>query len=148
MENMDNDLIKEYFPNENNREVDLRTYSPLTLAFIGDAVFSLIIRDIVVRQGNRPPEKLHKLTSKYVCAGAQARIGKTLLDMDVLSDDERDVYRRGRNANPNHKAKNATEDDYLEATALEALCGWLYLRGENERLLELVSKGMGQTHFA
>lgn len=119
---------------------DIRSYSPLALAFLGDAVYSLVIRSLMLAQGNRPPEKLHQDTRRYVCAQAQARIGRSL--QTLLSEEERDVYRRGRNADPKHRAKSATEEEYLEATALEALCGWLFLEGREPRLLELLREGM------
>lgn len=134
---MEESLILRYFP---AKKQDVRSYSPLALAFIGDAVFSLVIRALVLAGGNRSPEKLHRETSRYVCAGAQAAIGRAL--QELLTEEEHSVYRRGRNANPNHKAKNATEEEYMEATALEALCGWLYLKEEQERLLELIREGM------
>lgn len=123
-----------------HKKTDIRTYSPLALAFLGDAVFSLVIRTMIVAEGNRQAQKLHQATSYYVCAGAQARIGDAIADL--LTDEERTIYRRGRNANPAHQAKNATTEDYLKATALETLCGYLYLQHETDRMLELIREGI------
>lgn len=119
---------------------DIRTYSPLTLAFLGDAVYSLVIRTVIVARGNRQAEKLHNETTAYVRAGYQAKLGKALYE--YLTPEEQKVYRRGRNANPLHHAKGATYDEYLQATALETLCGYLYLKGQTERLVELLADGM------
>ena len=122
------------------KKVDVRTYSPLALAFLGDGVYSLIIRTIVVEKGNRQAEKLHNETRELVSAKAQARIGVAI--QDLLTQEERQAYRRGHNASPEHHAKNATMQEYLEATALETLCGWLYLQDRTERFLELLRAGM------
>ncbi|MDO4285282.1 MAG: ribonuclease III domain-containing protein [Eubacteriales bacterium] len=121
------------------KQADIRTYSPLALAFLGDAVYSLVIRTAVVSRGNRQAEKLHRETSQLVCAKGQAAIGDAI--REFLTGEEQAVYKRGRNANPYHRAKNATAEEYLKATALEALCGYLYLRGETERMLELIRLG-------
>ncbi len=123
-----------------HKKTDIRTYSPLALAFLGDAVFSLVIRTVVVSEGNRQAQKLHQATSYYVCAGAQAKIGDAIAEL--LTEEERVIYRRGRNANPAHQAKNATTEEYLKATALETLCGYLYLQDETERMLELIREGI------
>lgn len=122
---------------------DIRTYSPLTLAFLGDAVYSIVIRTIIVSKGNRRPEKLHNESEKYVCAAGQAAVAEAIRPM--LSEEEETIFRRGLNSNPNHHAKNATIKDYLQATALEALCGYLYLKDETVRLLELISTGLEKT---
>ena len=133
-------LIMDAFPHE---PVDIRTYSPAALAFIGDAVFSLVIRTILVSKGNRQAEKLHNDTTYYVRAQQQAAIGKAVYDL--MTEEEKKVYRRGRNSNPYHHAKNASWEIYLQATALEALCGYLYLQDRNERMLELIREGVRRT---
>ncbi|MGN8706363.1 Mini-ribonuclease 3 [Bacillota bacterium LCP21S3_A4] len=115
-------------------------YSPLALAFLGDGVYSLIVRTMVISKGNRQAEKLHNDTRKYVSAQAQARIGDAI--QELLTDEEARIYRRGRNANPYHHAKNATLEEYLKATALETLCGYLYLKDETARFLELLKAGI------
>ena len=120
----------------NPEEIDIRTYSPLTLAFMGDAVFELMARTLVVTQSNTAPEKLHKRTTRLVKAEAQAAMGHGL--WDELTEEEQSVYRRGRNAHAHHAApKNQDAADYRAATALEALIGYLYLTGQEERLLTL-----------
>ena len=129
--------ILRYFPCE---ETDIRTYSPLTLAFLGDAVFSLVIRTITVSKGNRQAHKLHDETKTYVSAQGQAKIADCILPL--LSGQEAAVYKRGLNANPYHHAKNASWEEYRKATALEALFGWLYLSGGTERILELLRCGV------
>ena len=105
-------------------DVDIRTYSPLTLAYIGDGVFDLVIRSVVVGKGNTRPNQLHHRTSQIVKAHTQAVIIQYLEPM--LTEEEADIYRRGRNAKSATMAKNATMADYRKATGLEALVGYLY----------------------
>lgn len=119
---------------------DIRTYSPLTLAYIGDAVFDVIIRSILVNKGNTAVNKLHKRASDIVKAGTQAAFVKAL--MDDLTEEEADVYRRGRNSKPHTKAKNATTMDYLDATGFEAVVGYLYLTDNMDRICELIEMGI------
>lgn len=118
----------------------MNRYSPLALAFMGDSVYEVIIRSIVVQMGNRPAGALNKMKVKYVNAAAQAKIIEAL--EDDLTEEEQDVYRRGRNANSATSAKNQSVADYRKATGLEALCGYLYLKGEMDRLLSLLKKGV------
>ncbi len=122
------------------KEVDIRTYSPLTLAYIGDAVYDLIFRTVVVEKGNTSPNKLHMRTVKYVKAPAQALLIEKI--MDQLNKDELAVYKRGKNAKPYTMAKNATTGEYKKATGLEALIGFLYLTDQMERILELIQIGL------
>ena len=129
--------IRSTFP---GKEQDIRAYSPLTLAYIGDAIYDLIIRTVVVERANRPANALHHITVKYVSASAQARIMETLVDR--LTEEEQAVYRRGRNAKPHTTAKNASVADYMKATGLEAVLGWLYLKDDVDRCLELVKEGI------
>ena len=119
---------------------DIRTYSPLTLAYIGDAVFDVIIRSILVNKGNTAVNKLHKRASDIVKAGTQAAFVKAL--MDDFTEEEADVYRRGRNSKPHTKAKNASTMDYLDATGFEAVIGFLYLTDNMDRICELIEKGI------
>ena len=118
---------------------DVRTYSPLALAYIGDAVYDLVIRTVVVERANRPANELHHITVGYVSAGAQSKIVEAL--MDSLTEEEQSVYRRGRNSKPHTMAKNASAGDYLKATGFEAVLGYLYLSDRMDRVLELVKKG-------
>lgn len=131
------DLIKTSFGCE---ERDVRSYSPLTLAYIGDGVYDLVIRTLVVERANRPPNELHKLTSAYVKAEMQAKMIVAL--KDELTEEEAQVFKRGRNAKPYTTAKNATRADYHKATGFEAVMGYLYLTGQNQRMLELIRSGL------
>lgn len=119
---------------------DLRSYSPLALAYIGDAVFDLVIRSAVVGRGNTKAGRLHQRTSHIVKAQTQAKMIEALLP--CLTDEESDIYRRGRNANSPTMAKNATMSDYRKATGLEALMGYLYLADQFDRILFLVRRGL------
>lgn len=118
------------------KEVDIRMYSPLTLAYIGDAIYDLVIRSIVVERGNQSAKGLHKTTIRYVNAKVQAKMIDAL--EEELTEEERAVYHRGRNAKSYTAAKNASIIEYRKATGLEALMGYLYLRGETDRMLALI----------
>ena len=134
--------IKEIF---DCKEQDIRSFSPLTLAYIGDAVYDLVIRTIVVERGNKAANVLHKTTVKYVNAAAQAAIIQAVLD--VMTVEELAVYMRGRNAKSNTMAKNASVEDYRKATGMEALIGYLYLSNRFHRVLELVKLGMEKAGY-
>ena len=134
MEKSLNQQIKETFA---IADVDIRTYSPLTLAYIGDGIFDVVIRSIVVGRGNTPVNQLHHKTSHIVKAHSQAMMAEVLLD--EMTDTEKDIYRRGRNAKSHTMAKNATVMDYRSATGFEALMGYLYFTDEMDRILELIS---------
>lgn len=124
-------------------EVDLRNYSPLTLAFLGDCVFDLIIRTVIVERGNRAAESLHKKKSAIVKAQAQAQMAEAI--MESLSEEELTIYKRGRNAKSYTTAKNASVTDYRKATGFEALLGYLYLQNKEDRIIELIKLALGQT---
>ena len=124
-------------------EVDIRTYSPLTLAFMGDSVFDFIIRTIVVEKGNRAANNLHKQTSQLVKASSQAAMAEAI--MAELSTEEQAVYRRGRNAKSYTSAKHASLADYRKATGFEALLGYLYLQDRMDRVLEIIQSGVEKT---
>lgn len=113
-----------------------KSLSPLTLAYIGDTIFDLIVRTKVIERGNAPVNKLHRSASNIVNATAQAEIADML--MPKLTEEETGIFRRGRNAKPHTSAKNASLTDYRTATGLEALLGWLYLEGRIDRITELV----------
>lgn len=119
---------------------DIKAYSPLALAYMGDGIYELIIRTILLKKGNRPANKLHRESVKYVSAKAQAAIMDRIID--CLSEEELSVYTRGRNAKPKTVAKSASIEDYHKATGFEALLGYLYLAGGFERILELVKRGI------
>ena len=122
------------------KEVDIRGYSPLTLAYIGDCVYDLIIKSIVINQGNKQVQKLHKETSSFVQASAQSLMMRVM--QDELTEEERAVYKRGRNAKSVSPAKNQSITDYRRATGFEALLGYLYLKKDWERLMHLVKIGL------
>ncbi len=122
------------------QEVDIKEYSPLALAYIGDAVYELIIRSLVLNEGNRQVQKMHKRTSSMVQASAQARIITALNDR--LTEEEHAVYKRGRNAKSMSPAKNQSVSDYHKATGFEALMGYQYLKKEWKRMLELIKAGL------
>ena len=126
-------------------QVDIQTYSPLTLAYIGDAAYELVVRTFLVDQGNSRPDKLHRKASSMVKAAAQAAMAEAL--KDSLTEEELSVYRRGRNAKSPTMAKNASMSDYRKATGFEALMGYLYLKGEQKRLIDLVYAGFVSQGF-
>lgn len=119
------------------RKEDVIQMSPLVWAYMGDAVYEKYVREYVINQGMCKNGLLHKKSIKFVCAKAQANILKRI--EDDLTDEERDIVRRGRNANPHSHAKNADLMDYKYATAFEALIGYLYLIEDVERLDEILA---------
>ncbi len=139
-ESIKNDLFTTVSKFMEINEVDLVNYSPLTFAYIGDAVYEMVIRTIVVCDANRSVDKLHKSSTRYVKAKAQSDIIQFL--MEELTENEISVYKRGRNAKSYSKAKNATYADYRKATGFEALIGYLYLSKQTERMMYLIKKGI------
>ena len=129
-----NAYIKEQFGLDH--EVDIRTVNPLTLAYIGDGIYELIVRSVMVARTNTRAGLLHRQTSQLVKAEAQSKMMDILLPQ--LSPEEESVYRRGRNAKSATMAKNASIGDYRRATGFEALMGYLYLTDQTARLMELV----------
>jgi cysteine--tRNA ligase len=119
---------------------EAKEFSPLVLAYVGDAVYELIIRSILVSRGNRPVNKLNKDATSLVKAGAQADIIKLL--KPELNEEEFVIFKRGRNSSPHTMAKNASMSDYKYATGFESLIGFLYLDNQFERALELVRLGL------
>ena len=122
------------------QEVDVKTYSPLALAYIGDCIFDLVIKSLVLNEGNKPVQKLHRETSMYVQASSQSKMMRRL--QEELTEEEHQVYRRGRNSKTVSPAKNQSVTDYRRATGFEALIGYLYLNREYRRMLELVKLGI------
>ncbi len=122
------------------KQQDIRTYSPLTLAFIGDAVYELVIRSLLVGRGNEKTNRLHAHASHLERAEAQARMIEAMLP--EMNGEEQDYYRRGKNAKPPTMPKSASPEDYHSATGFETVIGFLYLSGQTERLLELVNVGL------
>ncbi len=128
---MKNDLI------ERKKDVaEVNTMSPLTWAYVGDAVFELLIRTHLINKTRLKPHMLHIEAIKYVKADAQVEILRRI--EDKLSTDEMEIVRRGRNAQNHHVPKNATVEEYSYATAFEALIGYLYLTKQDQRLKEIL----------
>ena len=123
-------------------EQDIRSYSPLTLAYIGDCIYEIIVRTVVVERGNKSPQSLHKTVTKYVKAETQCELFQVL--QDELTEEEMAVMRRGRNAKSFTTAKNASVSDYRKASGLEALFGYLYLSGQTERVVALLKSGLAR----
>ena len=119
---------------------DPKSCPPLTLAYIGDAVFELIVRDMVIRRHNVPVGRLHAASSRIVCAEAQSEMVGVI--EPLLNEEELHIYRRGRNAKSHTMAKNASVTDYRRATGFEALVGYLFLKGQYARLRELCEKAI------
>ncbi len=112
----------------------------LLLAYVGDSIFDLAIRTMFIKKGNRQVNKINNEVTGYVSAAAQAKIADAI--KTSFAEDEAVIYQRGRNAKPKTKAKNATQGEYHKATGLEAVFGYLYLKGERDRLLELIGAGV------
>ena len=119
-------------------------HSAQNLAYLGDAVFELMVRQRILSYGNRPVNALNKLAKRYVSAKAQAEF--YYLIEPQLSEEELGVMRRGRNVNPKTKAKNASVTEYRHATGFETLMGYLYLKGNTARIEEIFEKCIGDTN--
>lgn len=115
---------------------DPKTYSPLALAYIGDGIYELVIRSLVIGHGNASPNHLHREASTWVNAGAQCEMYDAM--QPYLTEEEKDYFRRGRNAKSGSMAKHATMWEYRRATGFEALMGYLYLSGQMERMMFLI----------
>ena len=121
-------------------EHDIRSYSPLSLAFIGDCVYDLVIKSLIIRKGNRPVNVMQKETSRLVQASAQSAMMRVM--QEHLTEEEHAVYRRGRNAKSVSPAKNQSITDYRRATGFEALIGYLYLKKNYRRIVDLIKTGI------
>ena len=119
---------------------DILGYSSLTLAYIGDGIYELVIRTLVVNKANTSAKNLHRMSSSLVKAQTQAQMAHEL--SEELTEEEMKVYKRGRNAKSATMAKNATMSDYRAATGFEALMGYLYLTEQSERMMELIRMGL------
>lgn len=118
------------------------TYSPLALAYIGDGVYEMYIRTYIISKGNAPVNKMHKGSRELVRATAQAKIYHIVEPM--LTEDEQQVLKRGRNAKSISAPKNADITEYRHATGLEALIGYLYIEGKIDRITEIIYTGLEQ----
>lgn len=117
-------------------QVDIREMNPLSLAFMGDGVLELLVRQHLVERSRLLPGKLHAEAVRYVSARSQFLEMRLLEPM--LTEEEHAVFRRGKNANKATVAKHASVEEYRTSTGFECLLGWLYLKGRNERIMELM----------
>lgn len=128
----------EDFINIERDEKEVNLMSPLTWAYIGDCVYELYIRTELINKTNLKPHKLHIESIKYVKAKAQADLLKKI--MEQLTEEEKDIVRRGRNTENHHLPKNSNIQEYMYSTAFEALIGYLYLTKRYQRLKEILKK--------
>lgn len=129
----------DYFHITQDRQ-ELMNLSSLGLAYLGDAVYEVMVRGWLCLHGKLTPGRLHRAALDYVAAPRQAAMAQEILP--CLTQEELGVWKRGRNASPHTVPKGATRQEYQTATALEALFGWLYLQGETQRLNELFERMM------
>jgi ribonuclease III len=129
--------IEEFIPIK-KEEAEINQMSPLVWAYVGDCVYELYIRTYLVDSTSLKPHKLHIESIKYVKAGAQAKFLEDFYD--DLTDDEKDIVRRGRNANNHHLPKNSNVHEYMYSTAFEGLIGYLYLCKKYDRVKEIIEK--------
>jgi len=120
-----------------DKEINPKQLSPLNLAFIGDCIYEILVRETLVLDANRPVNDLHRESVKYVSAKAQTSAFEKI--KDILTEEEMTVFKRGRNAKTGHSPKSATEGEYHCATGVEALFGYLYLKDDMDRIKELFS---------
>jgi len=128
--------IKETF---HTADINPDQYSPLTLAYMGDCAYEIVIRTLLVTKANTHVDRLNKKASSLAKAVTQSQMITAILEQ--LSEEETAVYKRGRNAKSYTSAKNASINDYRKATGFEALIGWLYLKGNFERMTEIIRLG-------
>ena len=121
-----------------DKDINAKQLSPLNLAFIGDCIYEILVRETLVIAANRPVNDLHRGSVKYVSAKAQTEAFDKI--KDILTDEEMAIYKRGRNAKVGHSPKSATEGEYHCATGVEALFGYLYLTEQFDRIKELFSE--------
>lgn len=141
---MTSDLFEIIKRNMGLKEIQINDYSPLTLAYIGDGIYEIVVRTVIVDEANRQVNKIHRAASELVKAESQAKMIHLLEDM--LTEEEQTIYKRGRNAKAVTRAKNASMSDYRTATGFEALMGWLYLTGQSQRMMELIKEGIERFH--
>lgn len=137
---MDKSSMEVIFDSEYIKGANPRELSPLVLAYIGDGVFEMLVRTMVISMGNAPVNKLHKKSREIVNCKAQSDMYFKIAG--ILTDEETAVFKRGRNAKSFTVPKNADLTDYKHATGLEAVFGFLYLDGNMDRVAELFKKGM------
>lgn len=134
------DLLSDIAADFQLKKINASSYSGLPLAFIGDGIYEMVIRTLIISEGNMQVNKMHRRCSELVKAGTQSAMIQAIFDR--LTEEEQAVSRRGHNTKPHTKAKNASTEEYLWATGFEALCGWLYLSHQQERLFEVIRMGL------
>lgn len=139
---MHKDFLEEVLNEFNIKDNEVERYSPLVLAYIGDTVYEVFIRTLVISEGNLPVHKLHKRSIEYVKAKAQSDVVHRI--MEDLTPDEQDVVRRGRNCKSGTIPKNADVAEYKYATGFESLVGYLYLKRDHDRLMHLLKAAVGR----
>ena len=120
-------------------EINADQYSPLTLAYMGDCAYEIVIRTLLVHKGNAPVDKLNRKASRLAKAETQSQMITAI--QEQLTEEELIMYKRGRNAKSYSSAKNASINDYRRATGFETLIGWLYLKGDLERMTQIIRMG-------
>ena len=138
-------LLSNLFSYEKLSKTEAKQFSPLTLAFLGDAVYSLLVREMLLKTANRPTNALHKESIKLVNANCQAEMIKKVLPL--LTEEEDAIFKRGRNAHSGHVPKNQSDADYRYATGLETLYGYLYLIGDFERIMYIFNISTGEEYL-
>lgn len=123
----------------NTPDINPDQYSPLTLAYMGDCAYEIVIRTLLVHKGNTHVDRLNKRASNLAKAATQSQMITSI--MENLTEEEVTIYKRGRNAKSYTSAKNASINDYRRATGFEALIGWHYLKGNFERMTEIIRLG-------
>ena len=129
----------EFILKKDNKEINVKDFSPLVLAYIGDAVFEVLVRSKILSFGNTPVNIMNRKTIKFVNAKSQSNMYFKI--KDILTEEEKTIFRRGRNAKSNTIPKNANIFDYKHATGLESVIGYLYLSNNMERALEIFNVG-------
>ena len=142
---MDFEIFKLYKEKLNLKAVDVQTTSPLILAYIGDCLYDLAVREYVVSNFPGVVNAVNQKKTTFVCAHAQSEIMGYLIGQGVLTDEEMSVYRRGRNQKSATHSKNSSIQEYRRATGFEALIGYLYLTEQYERMIDL--EAIGITHL-
>ncbi len=142
---LNENLLSNLFSNKALTKTEAKQYSPLTLAFLGDAIYSLLVREMLVKTANRPTNALHKESIKLVNANCQAEMIKKILS--ELTEEEESIFKRGRNAHSGHVPKNQSDADYRYATGLETLYGYLYLIGDFKRILYIFNISTGEEYL-
>lgn len=127
---------------DKKQEFRVEQINATTLAYLGDSVYEVYIREHLIHAGNFKVDRLHKAATKYVSAKAQSMIITELREDKFLTDEEERVFKRGKNRHTNTLPKNTSPMAYKEATGFEAIIGYLYILGKNDRIIEIINKAI------